>query len=127
MGESEAGAVLEIAKRLNALTFDEFQLTSGETSPYYFDGRLVTLDPEGAYRVAKAFLPLLKDCGAQLIAGPAVAAVPIVSSVGVVSFTEGHPIPGLIVRQGAKRARCEEGDRGHPEAGGEGGGRGRYL
>ena len=108
MGELEAKAVLEIAKRLNALTFDEFQLTSGGTSRYYFDGRLVTLDPEGAYHVARAFLPLLKDCGAELVAGPAVAAVPIVSSVGVVSFTDGHPIPGLIVRQeqkqhGAKR------------------------
>ena len=50
-----AGAILELAKRNGALHFGEFKLSSGGTSSYYFDGRLVTLDPEGAYLVARAF------------------------------------------------------------------------
>ena len=108
MREAEIEAVLEIAKSLNALLFGEFQLSAGGTSKYYFDGRLVTLDPEGAYRVAKAILPIVWACGASIVAGPAVAAIPIVASIVTVSFLEGSPVSGLIVRgepkkHGAKR------------------------
>jgi orotate phosphoribosyltransferase len=103
MGSSEAETILHLAKKLDALTFDEFQLTAGGTSTYYFDGRLVTLDPEGAYHVARAFMPILLECQAEAVAGPAVAAVPIVASVAVTSFIEGHPIPALIVRSEAKQ------------------------
>ena len=98
-----ADPILAIAMRLGALRYGEFELTSGGTSAYYFDGRLVTLDPEGAYLVARAFLPLLRGYGAEAVAGPAVAAVPIVSSVALMSYTDGQPINGLIVRQDAKR------------------------
>ena len=41
----------------------------GGVSNYYFDGRMVTLDPEGAYLVARAVLPILRDCRAEAIAG----------------------------------------------------------
>ena len=99
---SEASTILELSKSLGALSFGEFKLTSGQTSPYYFDGRLVTLDPEGAFHVARALLALLKECEAEAVAGPAVAAVPMVASVAALSFTDGRPIPGLIVRQEAK-------------------------
>ena len=97
-----AGSILELSERLGALRFGEFKLSSGETSNYYFDGRLVTLDPEGAYLVARAFLPLIHESKAEAVAGPALAAVPIVSSIALMSYTDGHPINGLIVRQDAK-------------------------
>ena len=82
--------------------FGEFALSAGGTSPYYFDGRLITLDPEGAYRVAKALLPVLSECGAEAIAGPTLGADPIVSAVAVISHLEGQAIPGLIVRKEVK-------------------------
>ncbi len=90
--------ILELAIDKGALTFGEFQLSAGGTSSYYFDGRILALDPEGGYRVAKAFLPILRECGAQAIAGPTLGADPIVSAVSVVSHIEGYPMPGLIVR-----------------------------
>ena len=99
----QAEAILELAKRRGALRFGEFRLSAGGTSPYYFDGRLVTLDPEGAYRVATALLRALHDCGAEAIAGPTIGADPIVSSVALMSHTEGRPIVGLLVREQAKR------------------------
>lgn len=101
--ESYAEAVLDLSKKLGALEFDEFQLTSGESSSYYFDGRLVTLEPEGAYTVGKAFLPMIVSSGAEIVAGPAVGAISVVSAIGVVSFIEGTPVPGLIVRSEAKQ------------------------
>ena len=101
-GRPEAAAILELAKRKGALAFGEFQLSAGGTSPYYFDGRLVTLDPEGAGMVARALLPILRERGAEAIAGPTVGADPIVTSVALLSGEEGTPIPGLIVRKEAK-------------------------
>ena len=95
-------AILEAAERLGALQFGEFTLSSGAKSTYYFDGRLLTLDPEGATLVANAFMPVLIDCGAEAIAGPTVGADPIVAAVAVTSHSQGHPIPGLIVRSAQK-------------------------
>ena len=65
-----AKEILDLAKRRGALQFGKFQLSAGGVSPYYFDGRLLTLDPEGAYLVGDALLPLLAECGAEAIAGP---------------------------------------------------------
>lgn len=103
MSNSDAEAILELAKQKGALLFGEFKLSAGGTSSYYFDGRLLTLDPEGAYRVAKALLPVLKECGAEAIAGPTLGADPIVSAVAMLSHLQGHPIAGLIVRREAKQ------------------------
>ena len=100
--QSESEIILELAKKRGALQFGKFQLSAGGTSSYYFDGRIITLDPEAGYHVAKAILPILKECDAQAIAGPTLGADPIVSSVSVVSHVEGHPVPGLIVRKEAK-------------------------
>ncbi len=100
--KEEAAAILRLARDVGALQFGEFKLTSGEMTNYYFDGRLVTLDPEGSYTVASAFLPALVKCGAEAVAGPAVAAVPILGSVATVSHLEGNPIGALIVRPEAK-------------------------
>ena len=95
--------ILEIAKQKGALQFGEFHLSAGGVSGYYFDGRILTLDPLGGYLVAKAFLPILEEIGAQAVAGPTLGADPIVSAISVVSHIEGgRPLPGLIVRAEAK-------------------------
>ena len=101
MGRS-AAAILDLAKRLGALSFGEFRLSAGGTSSYYFDGRLLTLDPAGAYAIASALLPVLAGCGAETIAGPTLGADPIVSAVAAVSYAEGRPVSGAIVRKEAK-------------------------
>ena len=102
VSKPDADMILEIARYNGALKFGEFELSSGGKSTYYFDGRLVTLNPKGAYYVAKAFLPLLRDAKADAIAGPAVGADPIVASVALMSYIDGQPISGLIVRSEAK-------------------------
>ena len=103
MSVADGEIILEIAKRKGALSFGEFKLSAGGTSPYYFDGRRVTLDPEGAYHVARAILPVMRECNAQAVAGPTLGADPIVSSLALMSHLEGCPMPGLIVRSEAKQ------------------------
>ena len=103
MSNTDAEVILELAKEKGALTFGEFQLSAGGTSSYYFDGRIVTLEPKGAHHVARAFLPVLRECGADAIAGPTLGADPIVAAVALMSYEDdGAEIPGLIVRKEAK-------------------------
>ena len=103
MGSTNAETILELAIEKGALTFGEFRLSAGGTSSYYFDGRIVTLDPKGAHYVARAFLPVVRECGAAAIAGPTLGADPIVAAVSVMSYQDGGAeVPGLIVRKEAK-------------------------
>ena len=103
MGASEAEIVLELAKARGALTFGEFRLSAGGTSSYYFDGRIITLDPEAGYHIARAILPILRQCRAQAIAGPTLGGGPLsCHRYRWSSHLEGHPVPGLIVRKETK-------------------------
>ena len=106
--------IIEIAEKLGALQFGEFTLTAGGTSSYYFDGRLVTLDPEGSHTVARALLPVLDSYRVDAAAGPAVAAVPMVASIATASYAAGRPVKALIVRPEAQEARHRQDHRGFP-------------
>ena len=94
--------LLRIARTTGALLFGEFTLASGKKSTYYFDGRLVTLDPEGSYTVASSILPILRECGAEAIAGPTMGADPIIGAITILSHIERYPIRGLMVRKEPK-------------------------
>ncbi len=97
-----AERLLQLAGERGALQYGDFTLTSGEKSSYYFDGRLLSLDPEGAYLIGKAFLPIIREAGAQAVGGPTLAADPIVTAVALTSHLEGTPIPAFIVRAQTK-------------------------
>ena len=105
-------AVLRLATSKGALTFGRFTLTSGRESSFYFDGRLLTLDPEGCHLVGSAMLELVLARGADAIAGPTLGADPIVAAVAVLSQINGTPVGAAIVRSQAKghgRGRLIEG------------------
>ena len=100
--ETGAERILARALELGALRTGEFTLTSGQRSSYYFDGRLLTMDPEGADLISAAFLDLVRDAGAQAAGGPTMAAVPIVGALVLRSRLEGPPLAGFFVRAEAK-------------------------
>ena len=114
---SDAQRILEIARKLGALRFGEFKLSGGGASSFYFDGRLVTLDPEGSHTVANALLPVLARYRVAAAAGPAVAAVPMVSALAAASYTQGQPIRGLIVRPERKKYGTGKIIEGSPRTG----------
>ena len=94
--------LLQRAEEVGALKYGDFTLSSGKSSSYYFDGRLLSLDPEGAYLISKAMMPVLAMSGAQAIGGPTMGADPIVAAVALTSYLEGNHIPAFIVRDEAK-------------------------
>ena len=97
-----AERLLELAVERGALKYGEFTLTSGKKSPYYFDGRLLSLDPEGSYLIAQLVIPILRDAGIKAVGGPTLGADPIVAGVALWSHLSGLRMPGFIVRKEAK-------------------------
>ncbi|MDD4939128.1 MAG: orotate phosphoribosyltransferase [Candidatus Omnitrophica bacterium] len=85
-----------------ALKKGSFVLSSGKTSTYYLDGRIITLTPEGAYLTAKIILGLIKDLKLDAIGGPTLGADPIVGAVAALSHIENTPLKAFIVRKSAK-------------------------
>jgi orotate phosphoribosyltransferase len=112
MGRKEAGEVqsadraeriLELAKKLGALTFGEFTLSSGQKSGYYFDGRLLSLDPEGLHEIVEALLPMVQKAGATAIGGPTLGADPIVGGIVMLSQQRRAGLTGFLVRSATKQ------------------------
>ena len=94
--------ILSLTNELGALTYGDFTLSSGEHSTYYFDGRLLSLCPEGASLLGPEFLQVAIESGAEAIGGLTLGADPIVSSVVLTSYLQNSPIQGFLVRKEAK-------------------------
>lgn len=78
-------------------------LASGRQSDFYFDGKQTTLHPEGGYLTGKLFFEAIKDVeGVEGVGGLTLGADPIATATSVVSFLEGKPVPGFIIRKEPK-------------------------
>ena len=88
--------------REHAILRGKFKLNSGRESLFYFDGRMVTLRPEGAFLIGKKIFHILSEAGAEAVGGMTMGADPIAAAVALVSHQEGKPIPAFIVRSGVK-------------------------
>jgi len=112
-----ARRILELAREVGALQEGEFTLTSGKKSDYYFEGKRLTLTPEGAYLVGKVVFDELADVGVDAIGGVAIGGYPMVAAVAVVSHLEGKPIPSFIVREETKEHGTRRRIEGHLKEG----------
>ncbi len=116
-GRDRAARILDLAKELGSLQFGEFTLSSGQTSNYYFDDRLLSLHPKGLDEIANAFLPLIAETSAAAVGGPTVAADPIIGAVTLLSEQKGTPLRGFLVRSEAKSHGMGKQVEGPVEAG----------
>ncbi|MBE0476749.1 MAG: orotate phosphoribosyltransferase [Coriobacteriia bacterium] len=85
-----------------ALIREETVLASGQKSAFYFDGRTVTLSPEGAYYLARHLLETIPADEYDAIGGMAIGADPIASAVAALSHELGTPKTAFIVRKERK-------------------------
>ncbi|MGK7931645.1 MAG: orotate phosphoribosyltransferase [Microcystaceae cyanobacterium] len=92
-----------LLKLLVDLAYKEgnFTLSSGQTSPYYINGKQVTLTAQGALLLGQLIFSMLPE-GTSGVAGLTLGADPMVTAVSVVSAYENRPIPALIIRKEAK-------------------------
>jgi orotate phosphoribosyltransferase len=82
-----------------ALVREETVLASGRRSSFYFDGKLVTLQAEGAYLLARHLLDTLPPDSYDAIGGLTMGADPIAAAVAALSFELGTPKTAFIVRK----------------------------
>lgn len=94
-------ALLALLKK-EAFKKGSFVLSSGKTSTYYLDGRIITLTPEGAYLIASILLELIKGQGIDAVGGPTLGADPIVGALAALSHIKNIPLKTFIVRKQAK-------------------------
>ena len=97
-----ARKIREIAYEVGALLQGEFTLASGRKSSRYFEGKKITLQPEGAYQVGKAIFDELAEAGVDAVGGLATGAYPIATAVAMVSHLEGKPVSAFVVREEQK-------------------------
>lgn len=79
----------------------DFTLSSGQKSPYYINGKQVTLHAQGALMVSRLLLNML-PVGTVGVGGLTLGADPMVSAVSIVGAYENKPVTPLIIRKEAK-------------------------
>jgi orotate phosphoribosyltransferase len=78
-----------------------FVLASGRESPYYVNGKMVTLHPEGLSLAARLALDLLIP-EIQAVGGLTLGADPIIGAMVALSWERQRPVDGFIVRKEPK-------------------------
>ena len=94
-------ALLEVIKR-EAFKRGTFILASGQTSNWYYDGRMTMGDPEGAALTGEVLFELLRNTDVQAVGGPASGAISIGCAVSIASQGTDRPIPNFWVREETK-------------------------
>ena len=90
--------------RKRSLRIGDFTLSSGKKASYYLDCRMTTLDPRGAFLIARMILAKMRELNikADAVGGLTLGADPMAAAIAVVSGIDGNPLPGFIVRKEAK-------------------------
>lgn len=81
----------------------DIKLASGKTSTFYFDMKPTMLSPEGAHVLSELILARLSGKGIDYIGGLEMGAVPLISTVSLLSHVRNEPLPGFFVRKDVKK------------------------
>jgi orotate phosphoribosyltransferase len=79
-----------------------FVLASGKKSEYFLDMKPTMFDPEGAHALAELLLDQLSDVKVDYVGGLALGAVPLISTLTMLSHQKGRPVSGFFVRKEVK-------------------------
>lgn len=104
----------------NAFKYSEepvFKLVSGGMSNYYFNCKMVTLNPEGMYLIGNIIFDMIKDLDVKGIGGLTLGADPVAYAVAYTSYLKEKPIEAFIVRKSAKSHGTMQWIEGNVKAG----------
>src|SRR5436853_2797839 len=79
-----------------------FTLVSGKVSQYYLDMKPTMLDPEGANKLSEMVFHRLCSLEIDYVGGLALGAVPLISTIAMLSHARNRPLPGFFVRKEVK-------------------------
>jgi len=92
-------SLLEDQARLRG---DNFVLSSGLPSKYYFNAKPLTLSAEGFDLVGRVMGAVVEQSGAQAVGGLEIGAIPLGLAIAVASRRAGKEIPDFLVREERK-------------------------
>lgn len=95
----------------------DIKLASGKTSTFYFDMKPTMLSPEGAHVLSELILARLSSKGIDYIGGLEMGAVPLISTVSLLSHIRNEPLPGFFVRKEIKKHGTKRLIEGVPNGG----------
>ena len=98
----------------------EITLSSGKVTDFYFDGRLVSLDPEGSVLLGGLMLEAILARGITAVGGLTSGADPLTSSIGVLAWQRQVPMNLFFVRKERKEHGMQQRVEGPPMPEGEG-------
>ena len=93
--------LLEIVKKHYSDT--SVTLSSGKSSNFYIDGKMVTLSAEGSYLIANILKPWLIEDEITAIGGLMIGSDPIAAAVSTLSYNWEQKISAFIVRKEQKQ------------------------
>ena len=99
----DAKRLMARANEINAVKRGAFTLANGETSDMYFDGRVLTTDPEGSCLISNIFVDILRKYGVRCFGGPATGALPLLGGIALRSYQVGHSIRCFYTRSAPKQ------------------------
>jgi len=79
-----------------------FTLASGRKSPFYFNCKPTTLNPEGMNLIGSLLADMLADADVTASGGLTLGADPLAAALAVISYQKGKPIKAFIVRKDVK-------------------------
>ena len=80
----------------------QFVLASGKSSEYYLDMKPTMFDPEGSHALAALLLDHLSGLPVDYVGGLALGAVPLISTITMLSHQKNRPVSGFFVRKEVK-------------------------
>ncbi len=105
------GSTIERLRELmqrHCFSYGDFTLTSGQRSKYYYNGKRVTLRPDGARLVGEALVDVALASGAEAVGGPELGAVPIAMATSLASLSRARGLAVFVVRREQKEHGARE-------------------
>lgn len=97
----------------------EITLSSGKVTDFYFDGRLVSLDPEGSVLIGELMLEAIQARGIAAVGGLTSGADPLTSAIGVLAWQRQIPMNLFFVRKERKEHGMQQRVEGPPMPAGD--------
>jgi orotate phosphoribosyltransferase len=99
---SEAESQLLRLLKDRSFRLGEFRLASGDTSPYYIDGKMTEVFSEGAHLIGEVLYEHTQDLAVDAIGGPEVGAIPLTTAAVISYHRRGRKVEGFWVRDQVK-------------------------
>ncbi len=101
IGQTKA-RLLQLVKE-RSLIFRNVTLSSGQTSTYYIDGKMVLMHGESSALIGEVLYEMTRELNLDAIGGPEIGAIPMATAAVLRYHQAGRAVEGFSVRKEVKQ------------------------